>query len=133
MPMTRAPLIAACAAVALLASLTVATAASSPVITRHRTISCPFLADGHLTLDVPPARNAKPSIDFDYPAKATLFSFRDNNLFLVAMDESDSSRLRVVISAQRNRRSGSYDGQIFVDMGGNQLMHYNGPVHCRVS
>ena len=70
-----------------------------------------------------------PEVDFDYPATATLFSFRDNNLFLVGME---SSRLRVVISAQRNRKSGSYDGQIFVDMGGNQLMHYNGPVHCTV-
>jgi hypothetical protein len=132
MSMIRALPIAACAAAALLASLAAATAASSPVITWHRTITCPFLADGSLTIDVPPARNAMPKIDFDYSSKATLFSFRDNNLFLVAMDESESSRLRVVVSAQRNRKSGSYDGQIFVDMGGNQLMHYNGPVHCRV-
>ena len=127
--MTRAPLIATCAAVALLASLAAASAASSPVVTRHRTITCPFLADGSLTIDVPPARNAMPKIDFDYPATATMFSFRDNNLFLVGME---SSRLRVVISAQLNKKSGSYDGQIFVDMGGNQLMHYNGPVHCTV-
>jgi len=127
--MKRAFLTAACAAAALLASLTAASASSSPVITRHRIITCPYLANGSLTVDVPPARNVMPKIDFDYPATATLFSFRDNNLFLVGME---SSRLRVVISAQRNRRTGSYDGQIFVDMGGNQLMHYNGPVHCRV-
>ena len=127
--MIRAPLIAACAAATLLASLAAASAASSPVVTRHRTITCPFLADGSLTIDVPPARNAMPKIDFDYPATATMFSFRDNNLFLVAME---SARLRVIVSAQRNRKSGSYDGQIFVDMGGNQLMHYNGPVHCTV-
>jgi len=127
--MNRAPFIAACAAAALLAGVAAASASSSPVITRHRTITCPFLADGSLTIDVPPARNVMPKIDFDYPATATLFSFRDNNLFLVGME---GSRLRVVVSAQRNRRSGSYDGQIFVDMGGNQLMHYNGPVHCQV-
>lgn len=128
--MKRVLSIVACAAVALVASLTIASAASSPVITRHRIITCPFLADGSLTIDVPPARNAMPKIDFDYPATATMFSFRDNNLFLVGME---SSRLRIIVSAQRNRRSGSYDGQIFVDMGGNQLMHYNGPVHCSVS
>ena len=127
--MTRAPPIAACAAALLLASLTAAAAASSPVITKHRIISCPFLAAGSLTIDVPPARNAMPKIDFDYPATATMFSFRDNNLFLVGME---SSRLRVMVSAQRNRKSGSYDGQIFVDMGGNELMHYNGPVHCKI-
>jgi hypothetical protein len=130
MSMKRASFIAACAAAALLTSLTAAIAASSPVITRHRTITCPFLADGSLTIDVPPARNAMPKIDFDYPATATMFSFRDNNLFLVGME---SSRLRVIVSAQLNKMSGSYDGQIFVDMGGNQLMHYNGPVHCRLS
>jgi len=127
--MKRVLSIAACAAAALIASLTIASAASSPVVTRHRIITCPFLADGSLTIDVPPARNAMPKIDFDYPATATMFSFRDNNLFLVAME---SSRLRVIVSAQRDRKSGSYDGQIFVDMGGNQLMHYNGPVHCTV-
>jgi hypothetical protein len=128
--MIRAPFIAACTIATLLAGLSAASAASSPVITRHRTITCPFLANGSLTIDVPPARNAMPKIDFDYPATATMFSFRDNNLFLVGME---SSRLRVVVSAQLNKRSGSYDGQIFVDMGGNELMHYNGPVHCRVS
>ena len=128
--MKRVLSIAVCTAAAVVASLTIAAAASSPVITRHRIITCPFLADGSLTIDVPPARNAMPKIDFDYPATATMFSFRDNNLFLVAME---SSRLRVIVSAQRNRKSGSYDGQIFVDMGGNQLMHYNGPVHCSVS
>ena len=127
--MKRVLSIAACAAAALVTSLTIATAASSPVVTRHRTITCPFLADGSLTIDVPPARNAMPKIDFDYPATATMFSFRDNTLFLVGME---SARLRVIVSAQRNRKSGSYDGQIFVDMGGNQLMHYNGPVHCTV-
>jgi len=127
--MKRVLSIAVCAAAAVVASLTIASAASSPVVTRHRIITCPFLADGNLTIDVPPARNAMPKIDFDYPATATMFSFRDNNLFLVAME---SSRLRVIVSAQRDRKSGSYDGQIFVDMGGNQLMHYNGPVRCTV-
>jgi hypothetical protein len=61
-----------------------------------------------------------------------MFSFRDRNLFLVAVDEGDPSRLRIVVSAQLNRKSGTYDGQIFTDTGGNQLMYDNGPVHCTV-
>ena len=86
-----------------------------------------------MTFDVPAKLGALPSqIDFDYPAKAVHFSFRDGNLSLVAMDEEESSRVRIVISAQRNKKSGAYEGQIFVDMGGNQLMLHNGPVRCTV-
>lgn len=86
-----------------------------------------------MTFDVPAKFGALPSqIDFDYPAKAVHFSFRDGNLSLVAMDEEESSRVRIVISAQRNKKSRAYVGQIFVDMGGNQLMLHNGPVRCTV-
>ena len=86
-----------------------------------------------MTFDVPAKLGDMPAeIDFDYPAKATSFSFRDGNLSLVAMDEGDPSRVRVVISAQLNKKSGAYEGQIFVDMGGNQLMLHNGPVRCTV-
>jgi len=48
------------------------------------------------------------------------------------MDESEPSRVRIVVSAQLNKKSGAYEGQIFVDMGGNQLMLHNGPVRCTV-
>ena len=30
------------------------------------------------------------------------------------------------------RLSGTYDGQIVVDMGGNQLMLHSGPVRCTI-
>src|SRR5579872_4671779 len=53
------------------------------------------------------------------------FSFRDGNLFLLAMDEAEPRRVRIIISAQRDKNTGTYDGQIFVDMGGNQLMPEN--------
>jgi hypothetical protein len=59
-------------------------------------------------------------------------SFRDGNLSFIAMDESEPSRVRIVISAQLNKKSGAYEGQIFVDMGGNQLMLHNGPVRCTI-
>ena len=59
------------------------------------------------------------------------FSFRDGNLFLLATDEEEPTRVRIMISAQRDK-TGAYAGQIFVDMGGNQLMLHNGPVRCTV-
>jgi hypothetical protein len=71
-----------------------------------------------VTFDVPAKFGAMPAaIDFDYPAKAKEFSFRDGNLFLLAMDEEESSRVRIVISAQLDKKTGTYEGQIFVDMG----------------
>jgi hypothetical protein len=119
----------ALAATSLLLSLVASTAASSG----QRVITCPFLKEGRVTFDVPAKFGAMPAqIDFDYPAKAVHFSFRDGNLSLVAMDEEESSRVRIVISAQLNKKSGVYEGQIFVDMGGNQLMLHNGPVRCTV-
>lgn len=107
-----------------------AAAAPSP---KQKTITCPFLKEGHVTFDVPEKFGGLPAaIDFDYPAKAKEFSFRDGNLFLLAMDEEESTRVRIMISAQLNKKTGTYEGQIFVDMGGNQLMLHNGPVRCTV-
>jgi hypothetical protein len=98
---------------------------------KPKTITCPFLKEGHVTFEVPAKLGALPAaIDFDYPASAKEFSFRDGNLFLLAIDEAESSRVRIVISAQLNKKTGAYEGQIFVDMGGNQLMLHNGPVRC---
>jgi hypothetical protein len=118
-----------CVPLVLITSFTLPAAARAA----PKTITCPFLKAGSLTVDVPAKRGDLPQIDFDYPAKATLFSFRDGNLSLVAMDEGEPSRLRIVVSAQLNKRTRSYDGQILVDMGGNQLMLHNGPVRCTVA
>jgi hypothetical protein len=112
---------------ALALSLLASTAASST----PSVMTCPFLKQGHVTFDIPAKFGDLPrQIDFDYPAKATHFSLRDGNLALVAMDEEEPSRVRIVISAQLNKKSRAYEGQIFVDMGGNQLMLHNGPVRC---
>ena len=73
-----------------------------------------------------------PPIEFDYSSKVTRFSFRDNNLLLVAMDEVEKTRVRIVISAQFDKAKGVYSGQIVTDAGGNQLMLDNGPVTCKV-
>jgi hypothetical protein len=91
------------------------------------------IKEGRVTFDVSAKLGAMPKeIDFDYPAKATRFSFRHGNLMLVAMDEGSPSRLRIMIWAQLNKTTWAYDGQIFVDVRGNQLMLHNGPVRCTV-
>jgi len=119
--------------VTLTTLLALSIVASTAVLSKQRVITCPYLKEGRVTFDVPAKLGAMPTeIDFDYPAKATRFSFRDGNLSLVAMDEGEPSRVRIVISAQLNKKSGAYEGQIFVDMGGNQLMLHNGPVRCTV-
>jgi hypothetical protein len=120
-------------AIVLTASLGLPTTTSVAAPAKPKTITCPFLKNGSVSFDVPAKLGDLPKeVDFDYPSKATSFSFRDGNLWLLAMDESDSSRVRVVVSAQLNKKSGAYVGQIFVDMGGNQLMLHNGPVRCTV-
>src|SRR5262245_4079212 len=119
--------------VALLTSLAFSTIASTAASSKQKMITCPFLKEGRVTFDVPAKLGSLPTqIDFDYPAKATRFSFRGGNLSLVAMDEGEPARVRIVISAQLNKKSGAYEGQIFVDMGGNQLMLHNGPVRCTI-
>src|SRR5438067_10388123 len=118
-----------CAAIvglALLAAVDLAAAASAP-----KSVACSYLQGQELSFPVPKKIGDLPPIEFDYPSKVTLFSFRDGNLLLVAMDEGEPSRVRIVISAQRAKGKASYDGQILVDMGGNQLQLDNGPVVCR--
>jgi hypothetical protein len=122
-----------CGLVALTAAFVLSLVANTAASAAQKMITCPFLKEGRLTFDVPAKLGGMPTeIDFDYPAKATRFSFRDGNLSLIAMDEGDPSRVRIVVSAQLNKKSGAYEGQIFVDMGGNQLMLHNGPVRCTV-
>ena len=99
----------------------------------RKTITCPYLQDRRLTFDIPAKFGGLPKeIDSEDPVTATLFSFRDRNLLFVAMDESDPRRPRYVVSAQLEKKTGAYVGQIVVDMGGNQLMLHNGPVRCTV-
>jgi hypothetical protein len=130
--MKRIPRTAGCVALALMSSLAALPASWPAVASGPRTITCPYLQAEDLRFDVPANLGALPTIDFDYPAKVTIFSFRDGHLLLVAMDDSEPSRLRIVISAQLNKHRGTYDGQFVVDMGGNQLQLDSGPVSCRV-
>ncbi|CEK10416.1 hypothetical protein [Legionella hackeliae] len=73
-----------------------------------------------------------PSVDFSYPLKTSVFSMREGNLLLIAMDEEDSSRLRIFISAQDKKHKNSYEGQFMTDSGGNQLQLDNGPTTCTI-
>jgi len=112
--------------IAALALLSQGVAAATRV---HKTIACP-LPGGALTFAAPAKLGDLPKIELDYPSKVTLFSFRDGNFLIVAVDESDSSRVRLVISAQLDKAKGAYVGQFVVDSGGNQLQIDNGPVSC---
>ena len=115
-------------AVTVLAAIHQATAAGAP-----KSVTCSYLQGQELTFDVPKKLGGLPPIEFDYPSKVTRFSFRDNNLLLVAMDETEPSRVRIVISAQRDKGKATYSGQFVVDMGGNELQLDNGPVVCKAS
>ena len=99
------------------------------------TITCPYPEDfdEQLSVVAPTKIGDLPPIEFDYPAKVTRFSFRDGHLLLIAMDQEERSRVRIVISAQLNKAKGSYDGQIVLDLGGHQIMLRHGPVSCTVA
>jgi hypothetical protein len=105
----------------------------SVAATSTRAITCPIAKYVSLKFDVPAKLGDLPEIDFSYPSKVTIFSFRDRNFLAIAVDEADPSRTRIVISAQLNKATGTYDGQFVADFGGNQLQLDNGPVICRVS
>jgi hypothetical protein len=132
--MNRAFPALACAALALITNLPFSTDGLAAAKPKAKSITCPFLKNGRVSFDVPAKLGDLPQeIDFDYDVKAVNFSFRDGNLFLLAIDESHPTRVRIMISAQLNRKSGAYEGQIFTDTGGNQLMLDNGPVRCTVA
>lgn len=116
----------AIAGLALVAAVDPAAAAGAP-----KSVACILMQGQELTFPVPKKIGDLPPIEFDYPSKVSLFSFRDGNLLLVAMDEEQPSRVRIVISAQRAKGKASYDGQFLVDMGGNQVQFDNGPVVCK--
>jgi hypothetical protein len=118
--------------VAVLAGLAIPKPSSFAAAAKRPTITCPYM-DEQLTFQAPRKIGDLPAIDFDYPAKATIFSFRDQHLLLIAMDQEQRSRVRIVISAQLNKARGSYDGQMVVDLGGHELQLQAGPVSCTVS
>ena len=96
----------------------------------HETITCPLPSGERLTFVKPAKLGDLPKIELDYPSKVTLFSFRDGNFLAVAVDEADPSRVRLVISAQLNKATGAYEGQLVIDSGGNELQLDNGEVRC---
>lgn len=81
---------------------------------------------------VPKTMGEKPVIDFSYPIRVTVFSLRDNNVLLMAVDNEDNTRPRLFISAQTGKNQPAYTGQYMTDSGGNALQLDNGPVTCRI-
>ena len=115
----------------VLAALGLALQPAALAAKAQRKITCALAGGESLTFVAPAKLGELPKIDLDYPSKVTLFSFRDGNLLVVAMDEAEPSRLRLAISAQLNKAKGTYDGQIVIDAGGNELQLDNGPVSCK--
>ncbi|KTC86453.1 hypothetical protein [Legionella brunensis] len=99
----------------------------------QRTVVCTMqgLKD-NLSFVAPQKMGELPSISFAYPVDTTIFSMREGNLLLVAMDHEDKSRPRIMISAQANKNSPVYKGQFMTDFGGNQIQLDNGPVSCKL-
>lgn len=93
-------------------------------------LTCTYFDGRELTIGPPKKPGILPPIEADYPAKMMRFSRTAGNLLVVAMDEAERSRIRAVISAQRRQAKAPYKGQILVDMGGQQIQLYNGPVAC---
>ncbi|HTO78451.1 MAG TPA: hypothetical protein VMJ31_01600 [Methylocystis sp.] len=114
-----------------LACLGIAPQGAEAAAKGQKTITCPLPGGENLTFVKPARLGDLPKIELDYPSKVTLFSFRDGNFLTVAVDESDPSRVRLVISAQFNKTKGAYDGQLVIDSGGNELQLENGPVSCK--
>ncbi len=127
--MTPGSRIIVCIVAALIAAAPMGRAASA-----RQTITCPYPddLDEQLNVVAPAKIGDLPPIDFDYPTKVTRFRFRDGHLLLIAMDQEERARVRIVISAQLNKAKGTYDGQIALDLGGHQIMLRQGPVSCTV-
>lgn len=54
------------------------------------------------------------------------------NLLLIAMDNEEKTRPRIMISAQTSKNSSVYEGQFITDNGGNEIQLDNGPVSCKL-
>ncbi len=106
-----------------------------PMLSMAKTIICNRVNNPHedaFVFTVPATIGELPMVDFPYPADAAIFSLRDNNFLIIAIDHDDKSRTRLVISAQYQQATHDYRGQMVTDEGGNQLQLDNGPVICRL-
>ncbi|KTD45659.1 hypothetical protein Lrub_2456 [Legionella rubrilucens] len=104
-----------------------------PVFAGTKTMECVLQGvSERVIFALPEKAGEMPSIDFVYPVKVSLYSLRDNNLLLMAVDSEDSSRPRLFISAQKTANQSGYDGQFMTDAGGNALQVDNGPVRCHL-
>lgn len=108
----------------VLTGCAVAQASQKSVICHMKGIQDP------LSFVVPSKMGDFPKVDFAYPVNVTRFSMREGNLLLVAMDQDESDRPRIFISAQFNQHNQTYIGQFMTDMGDNQLQLDNGSVSC---
>jgi hypothetical protein len=81
----------------VLPAILLVAAASSPA-NAAQNITC-----NDIRIPVPAKLGDLPSIDFEYPSQVSVFSLRDGNLLMIAHDQNNTSRTRLVISAQLNK------------------------------
>ena len=69
----------------------------SPPRRNKKPITCPLLKGGLVTFDIPAKLGGLPAaIDFDYEVTAKQLSLTDGNLFLLAMYETEPTRVRIM-------------------------------------
>ena len=104
---------------------------SSMAVANQKTMECSMQGvKESLILSIP--KEGLPEINFFYPVKTKIFSMHAGNFLLVILDKDDSTRTRLVISAQFDKHKKVYTGQMMADWGGNQLQIDNGPVTCKL-
>lgn len=96
--------------------------------TSNKVIKC-----GGVEFVAPDKMGDLPSISFYYASKVVQFSLHDGSLLLVAMDEHEPARVRIVISAQLNPKTGKYLGQMLTDYGSRERQLDSDNVTCSVT
>lgn len=101
------------------------------VCASERTMTCSMqgLKDS-FSFVIPQENEKRPKLEFSYPIDVTIFSMRNDNLLLVAMDHEEPSRPRMFISAQKKKNT--FNGQYMTDSGGNQIQLDNGSIECSI-
>lgn len=83
-----------------------------------------------ISFQVPSKKSELPKIDFPYEINTLYFNLTSTNLLVVALDQEETNRPRLFISAKYQKSSHAYGGQFMTDFGGNQIQLDNGPVSC---
>jgi hypothetical protein len=85
---------------------------------------------GKFRVEIPQTKGEVPVVSGLIEVEIAIFSLKNSNVVLVAMDAEDNTRVRLSLSAQLNAKTKKYVGQFIQDLGGSQLQIENGPISC---